>query len=312
MKLVEWETLGSWSGNDYRSLISNLGGEENALAVKSGQLVFKVAKPATETDSGEFVLEQPVKPWLDHTGRRIPAPGMKAADENRSFNVVQSKLDYAERVARFESGFQCKQGITAAEFEDRIGLVMLRLAKDERLASLILQRVYLPILIPQTETSLDYGTLLETIFLPAVEREYKWQFSGRIFKNYRAGELTGRVKVVEKSHQILLDAIYRGPMVALYFPNALQGFSIPADREQMKDLPKDLLLCGVIDTATALVGYPDVLARDYQTPGLDCAAVQWQSGRHSLYFRAYDDQLKFDYRYLDAYGSYSGGFGVLG
>lgn len=41
--------------------------------------------------------------------------------------------------------------------------------------------------------------------------------------------------------------------------------------------------------------YPDVMARDYQTPGYDCSAVQWQSSEYSLGFGAGGGKMFFDY-----------------
>ena len=69
-----------------------------------------------------------------------------------------------------------------------------------------------------------------------------------------------------------------------------------------------------IDTAEAMVAYPDILARDYYTPGLGMSALQWQSADYSLLFEAYDDELYFGRRgdLGDALACYSGGLVVLG
>ncbi|MBI2607388.1 MAG: hypothetical protein HYW51_01020 [Candidatus Doudnabacteria bacterium] len=312
MKLMDWDLFGKWTGDDHRSLISALG-EENARAVKSGQLVLKVTKPATETEPGEFVLEEPVRPMFDSHGRRIPPQGMKAkaVDANRSFYLDQPKLDFGSRLARFAEHFGCGTFMSADEFEGRFVEILRWLATDLLTANLPINGVVLPLALPKMQID-DLGQFTEVKLLAAVKRAYEQQFPGRNFKNYRAGKLAKQVKVVADSHNRLLRKLAEGPVVLGYSPNCLQGFSIPADREQMNTLPDDLLLCGVIEPAAALTTYSDVLARDYQTPGLDCAAVQWQSREFSLYFRAYDSALEFDHRPLPAYGNSSGGLSVLG
>lgn len=269
-----------------------------------------------ERVDNRLLVKEALKPLFDHTGRCIPPQGLaaKVVDANRSFHLIQPKLDYAERLARFEQAFQRQLGISAAEFEDRIARAMWPLAMDPATANLLVHGVYLPIVIPQTEISMtrDYGTVLEQEYITALARAYAAQFAVRTFTNHGARNLAGKVTVIQQSHQRLLDAIYRRPAVGLYFPNALQGFSSPADREVMAYLPQDFLLAGAIDTAAALVGYPDVLARDWNTLELDCVAVQWQSREQSLYFKAYDDGLDLDFRHLDVLALYSGGLLVLG
>lgn len=331
MKLVEWDELRDWSHTDTRTLVSRLG-LEVARQINADKLQFRQIKPPTEVDPGEFVLEEPIKPLFDSHARVIVPQGFKPkfVDANRGFHLVQphlgyfgfsqepgaesARFGYAERLERFEAAFQRKLGVTAAEFESKIAKIMARLATDPLTSNLILNGVALPTIVPQTEITPqhDYGTVLEEIYVAALERAYMAEYPDRTFTNHRKGTLAGQVKVVAKSHQALIDAIYTGPAVGLYFPNALQGLSIPADREIMNHLPSDFLLCGAIDTMAAASGYPDVLARDYQTPGLDCAAVQWRDASDSLYFRASGGVARFDCRGLLAHGSYSGGLFLLG
>jgi hypothetical protein len=166
----------------------------------------------------------------------------------------------------------------------------------------------LPKLDPQT---FEYGTVLEEVFLTAVERAYKTQFPGRVFNNHRKGTLAGQVTIEPSMrHDLLVEQMKQGPKVVLYFPDSLRGFSIEADRQQIKRLPPQFTLAGVLDTATAMALHPATLGRDWNTPGLDCAAVSWESS--SLYFRASDDYLVFGSRFLDACDYYSGGLVFLG
>jgi len=105
----------------------------------------------------------------------------------------------------------------------------------------------------------------------------------------------------------------QGPVAGImFFP--LQGYSVLAQREQMASLPSSLLLSGAVDMATAMAAYPDVLARDWNTPGYDCSAVSFRSSASSLYFEAYDDHLEFgDCGLLDTPGGIcSGGLVFVG
>ncbi len=71
---------------------------------------------------------------------------------------------------------------------------------------------------------------------------------------------------------------------------------------------------GGMDIPVAMVMYPDILARDFNTPGLDMAALQWRSADSSLFFLADDDGLDFFRADCLAYarGDYSGGLLFLG
>ena len=93
----------------------------------------------------------------------------------------------------------------------------------------------------------------------------------------------------------------------------IQGFSIHADREQMSTLPEGFVLSGM-DTPIAMVMYSDILARDYNTPGLDLATLQWQSADCSLSFKACDGGLGFVSTDVlaSAHDDYSGGLLFLG
>ena len=74
----------------------------------------------------------------------------------------------------------------------------------------------------------------------------------------------------------------------------------------MAFLPESLVLSGPIDMAIVITSYPDVLVKDFNTPGYDCAAVSWKSADYSFDLRAYYDWLG------SAYDDYSSGVVFLG
>jgi hypothetical protein len=302
--LKEVERYEDLAHYEWVALATKLGGMENVLAIIRGEKTVKI--------------EDLIK-LFDRNGRRIPAKGLQnnVCDPDKSFYLVQSQFktqkDFARPFVRFCEAFHLGP-LSVADFEKKTRELLDELESNKALANL-LKGVYLPSILPQLTDYQDYGTTLEQVFLPAVESSYKQQFPNRDFYNYRKGELTNQVSIVEGSgHEKLIEKMKQGIVYAIYFPNPLQGFSVLASREQMKDLPESLLLAGGFDTVTAITMYPDILARDWHTPGYDVSTLVWRSPGYSLDFKAHDDELDFYHRAVlgFAYDDYSSGFLFLG
>lgn len=295
----------SWSFGDTEALINALG-EENALGLKSGDLTV-------ERVGATLQIKEAIRPLFDKNGRRIPPRGLVAnvCDPNREFRLDQPTLDYGARLARFE-GMGLTPLILGADFEARAKELLQSLAQNEQTKNL-LKRVHLPVVIPRTQVA-DLGQTTEELVTVA-GKSYCREFPDRSFTNYRVGELAKRVAIVEGSrYGWLLGRMAEEPVVGIYVPNPLQGYSVHAQREQMSTLPEGFILSGPLDTAMGWVMYPDVLGRDYKTPGYDCSAVQWQSSEYSLCFRADVGGACFagGARLADAGGYCSGGLLFLG
>lgn len=289
LEFAQWAALGN-----------KVGGLGNVIGLLQGDLEVEV-RPAD-------------KKRFDHAGRRIPPREELEApvrDSDRSFHLVQPPFDYAVRLQQL-ADVGLEPGITAAGFKSRTEAILARVREDETIANL-LNGVYLPLVIPQTVVT-DLGQTTET-FVTAAKRSYERQFPDRSFTNCRAGELAKQVKVVEGSrYERLVTAIAAGPVVGLYFPNPLQGFSVDAQREQMSSLPDDFILSGPLDIAAGWMMYPDVVGRDFKTPVNDCSAVSWQLPQYSLCCGAHGGGAKFGNGdgLGDAYGVCSGGLLLLG
>lgn len=277
----------SWNLGQIEALL-NIIGEKNALALLHGEKILVAEEKSV-------CIKEAILPLFDKHGRRIPPCGGLVAnvcDPNRSFHLIQPEIDYRARLAQLEATGLAAL-ISAAEFEARARELLQMLAESEPLKNL-LKGVHLPVVIPQTEVA-DIGRTTEE-FVTMAGKSYCRQFPKRSFTNYRAGGLEGEVSLMENSrYERLVEGIAKSSIVGICFPNPLQGFSVDAQREQMATLPESLLLSGPLDTAVAWIMYPDVLARDYNTPGYDCSAVQWQSAEGSLDFGAYDDCADFGY-----------------
>ncbi len=261
----------------------------------------------------QIVIQYGEQVLFDRHGRRIPPSGLigKACDANRAFYLNQPPPDYAGRLARLQSsGLQIS--VSVDDFKGRSEAILAKVGANEQIKNL-LKGVYLSVVIPQTNLT-DLGELTEK-FVAVAGDAYRRQFPNRPFTNHRAGELAEQVSIVESSrYQRLLDAMAQGLVVGMYFPACLQGFSIHAQREQMKILPEQFILSGPIEASMSWLMYPDILGRDFNTPGYDCSAVSWQSADYSLYFGADDDNADFDggADLGGANADYSGGLLLLG
>lgn len=291
------------------ALLNRLGGVDIARAVGSGKYTVKIV-------GKEVQLAEVVEKLFDRHGRRIPPPGLCSAvcDANREFKLAQPKPksldDYAARLTRLQTYMKPGSFISVAEFHGRSQKLLTELKANPRLANLA-NGVCLPFSLPPMKVE-DYGKKLDEM-LDAFGLAYAKEYPGLTFYNHRHGELKGKVEIVAGTrHERLITALAKGTVVGLYFPNPLQGFSIPAAREQMSTLPDELILAGGLDTVANLIMYPDVLAKNFQTPGLDCAALSWDSADYSLSFRARDDFAYFAHRYLYAHDYYSAGLVLLG
>lgn len=255
------------------------------------------------------------KMFFDQYGRRVPPTGMQSsivtADPSHHFDQPE-KIDFTERLSRLQTMLRLKKPImSAAQFEDQAALLKEYIQTLPGCAN-IFNGIHLPITAHRLRIE-DIGQTLERSLLPAVKRSYISQFPNRWFKNHRQGEIKGKIKVVDESrYDIFLSKLKTSPLIWWYFPSALQGFGIEADREQMRTLPSDFILTGPVSMSFAFIMYPDVLARDNMVPLSDCAAVQWLSPEYSLYFYHCDsNRLVFDFGRLHSCGFFSGGILVL-
>lgn len=250
------------------------------------------------------------KKLFDHTGRRI-SEGLKAnvCDANREFRLDQPNLetenDYDKVLGRLYQSLGSNAGITAGQLKEESERLIALIKEDSQIAN-ILKGVWLPVVLPQF-TADDLGTVLEQ-YLKVVDKSYLATFGNRLFYDYRKGTLTASVGIIGRSrHDQLIEKMRQGPVIGIHFPNPLQGFSVNASCEQMESLPEGFVLSGM-DTPIAMAMYPDILARDYNTPGLDLAAFVLKSAP-SLNFKPGNDFLTFSRQndLASAYAYSSGG-----
>jgi len=291
-----------WTTGELNALVKNLGGEEVARKIQRGE--------------AKVSFEDVVKVFFDKHGRRIPE-GLQAnvCDANRSYRLDRPKLDeevdFANRILRLHGCLSIDTEVTAEQLKAETECLLAMIRENPQIAN-IANGVCLPVVLPKLVTD-DLGAELE-LYLAGVNNSYAKTFGDRKFYNHRKGTLANKVSIVDGSrHDQLIERMKQEPVIGLHFPNPLQGFSIHANREQMSTLPEGFILSGM-DTPIAMVMYPDILARDWNTPGLDMAALFWRSADYSLNFRADDEKLGFDFtgNLANADDGYSGGLLFLG
>jgi len=291
MALSQVEEYGELTHNQWVAVANKLGkaaelpGVEAVKGLLSGEL--------------DICVVAVIRSLFTKLGFRIPQDlEAKARDPNKSFYLEQLKpktrIDYANLIMGLQGAFvdllPLNIGVACDEFKEEIERLVALLQEDPRVQN-ILNSVCLPIIMPKLEYD-DLGEALE-FYVEAAGQAYRKAFPERVFTNYRKGALANHVSVVEGSrHEQLIERMRQGPVIGLHFPNPLQGFSIHAAREQMDTLPQGFVLSGM-DTPIAMAMYPKTLARDYNTPALDLAALQWQSAADSLCFKAGDAELSF-------------------
>ena len=299
-----------------------LGQVEAAINKLGGRKVWDAWLRGEKT----ITVKDAIRLLFNNHGRRIPE-GLQTnvCDADRNFRLDQPKLDeevnFANRILRLHDCLGINTEVTAEQLKAETERLLIIIRKNFQIAN-VANGVYLPVVLPKLVTD-DLGAELE-LYLAGVANSYAKTFGDRKFYNHRKGILANEVSIVDGSrHDQLVSRMKEGPVIGLHFPNPLQGFSIHASREQMSTLPpvrrsqngeggEGFILSGM-DIPIAMAMYPDILARDYNTPGLDMAALQWQSAVYSLNFRAFGGRLGFGTGDLaHASGDYSGGLLFLG
>jgi len=246
-------------------------------------------------ESAESRVKQPKK-LFDKNGRMIPVKGMfsDVCIPDRRRRLAQPKLDeadFAERILRLYGCLGIKPQITSKEMKNEVKRLLAIILMDSQIAN-IANGVCLPIVLPNFR---DPGNSLDEeldFYYQGVGASYKHAFGDREFLNLCKGY---RASVIdEKQGRFLLPKIRegRGPIVALYFPQALWGFSIRACRRHAEELPNGLILPGV-GTIIAMIMYPDILA-DGQGPVITLSAIEWLfMYKFFFYFAATSKKLVF-------------------
>ncbi len=235
---------------------------------------------------------------FDQSGRCIPGTSVTApvnAPSDR-YGLTQPSIDYRDIYARITDHLG-PTSVSADEFADRAEGLLQVLGRYDDTAS-VAAGVRVPFLLVAGASD-DIGLALDLTFLPALAR------SRRTFTNVVTGRLSGAVGISRKSsHDRLLRAMAGGSVVGLYFPLALSGFSVPAARQQMGELPLVVSLSGAYEVCSALIGSPDLLTKPGgYPPQLELAALHGESLSYGYHFASYGSDLTFNGRHHHGHAS---------
>ncbi len=243
-----------------------------------------------------------IEPLFDFMGRAIPRPAavigpVSDPDYSYCFRRLPKNHDFSGTLALWQKRFGQNPGMTARDFANRIAWIKARIAFDPRLKNLIgvNAQPYFPLILPRIANGADYGKLLKTYLLPAVEASYKAAYPKRSFFDCCPTSLSGSVSIIDRRHLgLYCDLMAEGPIVGILFPMALQGFSQYAQFEMAALMPRDVSLQGPLEASVAEALYIKYLARDAKTPTADLSAVQWYYPGCSLSFCTGHRELWFD------------------
>lgn len=242
---------------------------------------------------------------FDVSGRRIPAPDLAGRVNPASprYALPQPTIDYSVIQRRVSEHIPGADSVSQSELARQAERLLEALARTEGARELAAS-VHVPFVLGRARHA-DYGQALEETYLPAVGRSWKACYPKYDFKNELKGGLAGKVTAAPGSrHERLLQAMAEGPVVGLYFPLALSGFSVDAALHQMADLPDGFLLAGGVDVSAALVACPELIMKvDGYAPQLDLSALDTAAPRYAYHFAPYGYNLTFNGRYHNGLAS---------
>lgn len=213
---------------------------------------------------------------FDNRGYRI-IPDYLSPDEvvkkNGLFFVSKhhpNPSDYQKRHQVAKKIFGHMVRVTEQDFE-RQSREMLEVISQDALMANVLRGPYLPLILPCLDIA-DFSAMLDGLmeflkksllfFKPkcCLQSQIPDGFGGLI-----------RPSVVGRQYKVFRK-IKQGGGVALFFPQALRGFSLSASQKQMGELPQQFCL-SALDTLVALILYPDFLIKGGTSLTLDMAGA---------------------------------------
>ena len=252
-----------------------------------------------------MIHQSAVAPLFDVSGRRIPSQGIGAPVNPACtrYDLTQPATDHSVIHSRITEHFPGAEVVSRDEFAHRSG-ALLESLRDGEATREVARSVHVPFVLPKGRFA-DHGQALEDVFLPAVSRSWKARYPKYNFTNELKGGLVGKVNVAAGSrHERLVQSMAERPLIGIYFPLALSGFSVDAALRQMADLPDGFLLAGAYDVCAALVGCPELAMKaDGYPPQLDLAALESPAPRYGYHFASYGYNLTFNGRYHNGLAS---------
>lgn len=263
---------------------NKLGGVKNVTKILRGELDITV-QPTNRT-------------LVDRYGRCIPISGMsgKVCDPDPSFvkfrfgqpNFGKVK-NYIRGIKNMQQHFDPDVNVSPRRFQEKTEYLLDLIKDNNRIANLT-NGLWLPLIIPNLKFD-DLGDNLN-YFYKAAFSSYKSSGFGKNTSEL-LGQLKNEVQIASESRfdRLIEQSKTVEPLIGIYFPYALLGFSIRACRQQMQCLPEGLILSG-LDTAVASIMYPEILWSE-KLPSINLSGFSYQHSNRSLFFVATKNCLSF-------------------
>jgi len=267
------------------AIINKLGGKEVFDAILRGEK--------------RVTVEDAIQLLFDKHGRRIPK-GLDDDVVDPTWGLdnfrFEFKKNYSGSLNRLHDLLNIDTGVTSSQFRATIEALLRKINSDSRIAN-ITNGVWLPIVIPNTEDCLgdELNYYLNLISKVANNRNISFEINQSDF-------CQGAFIVDNVGCADLLVRLIKGPVIGIYFPNPLQGYSIPAAREQMKTLPEGFALSG-LDVLIAMLMHPQTLIDNSNTPCLYLAALGLSNGSTEKSFCIVSDDFGLSFKYVRCPGS---------
>ena len=239
-------------------------------------------------------------PLFDQTGWRIPSPSHRTySNKKTDYYKLNEKINSIEEV--FKSSLKYFPSLKDIEFESFLSHLdnLKELISKSDVYRNLLNSPFYPFIIPLNNNKVDIGEQLENYLLPLVEERFKDQFPEFHFKKTIQNNqpLSKKLSVSELSrYQKLIDLNQENIICGFYFPEALSGFDIPSQKQQMRELPafNDVCLSGSLDICSALIGNPQMLVhKETYSPMICLTALNHADKRITCLFKSYGPHLEF-------------------
>ena len=240
--------------------------------------------------------------YFDESGRRATQDGLRVFSSGAStyYRLTQPSLDYGLILDRITRHQTIPLNISASEFKARADTLLDQLKLDSGYSNMT-NGVCVPFVCRRALKDADLGFELQSRLLPALQRAFTERYPDAHFKAVLQGnsELHGQISLHPYSkYDEFITACEEGPVVGLYFPQALQGFDVKSQQLQMHSLPAlstvKLCLSGGLDICTALTGIPELLiSEEFYTPIPIMSAYCHNDDRLVLLLKAYGPHMEF-------------------
>lgn len=234
--------------------------------------------------------------FFDEHGRCVPTTkaGNVQPKVRRYFRCDQPAINLETIYLRSKENLGTPE-TSLESFKTKVEELLNTLRNDTAVCN-ILKGTYVPFILPRRAKG-DIGKDIEKIYLPAVKKAFTANFKDYEFVNHQKSSIADKLYSTKQTrHPALLNKLSTQDVIGIFFP-ALDGYSLPAARNQVVTLPAQFSLAGGADTCAAFVSCPDLLLRrEGYPPLLWFGALESNDNNEGFHLEAYGYNLTFNRR----------------